>query len=360
MNYIYDKDEIKNNLTVEQVEAYLADLGAEPYLDKKCLICKTICHGGNSHKLYYYPSTHLFKCYTQCEKSSFDIFDLTERVKKRENPDYTFINAVQYVANYFGITKTSIQEDFQLEDWKYFNKAENEELPTTVINSLPIYDSNILRYLPRPIILPWIQEGISEKALKNANICFDPVTDSVIIPHYDINNNLVGIRRRTLIEEEEKYGKYIPATLNGKMYNHPLSFNLYNINLSKENIQAAQTAIVFESEKSCLMYQSYFGEENDISVACCGSNLILYQTQLLKSLNVKEIIIAFDRQWQTIGDDEYHRWTRKLTEIHNKYKDDFLISFIFDKEGQYLDYKDSPIDKNKEIFLKLFKERIYL
>ena len=49
-----------------------------------------------------------------------------------------------------------------------------------------------------------------------------------IIPHYDINNNLIGIRERTLIKENEVYGKYRPAYLNGKLYNHPLSFSLYN------------------------------------------------------------------------------------------------------------------------------------
>ena len=43
---------------------------------------------------------------------------------------------------------------------------------------------------------------------------------------------------------------------------------------------------VGEGEKFCLMYQSYFGIENDITVAVCGSNLTNYQVQLLKSLDV--------------------------------------------------------------------------
>mgnify|MGYP003294679593 CR=1 FL=1 len=34
------------------------------------------------------------------------------------------------------------------------------------------------------------------------------------------------------------------------------------------------------------------GEDNDISVACCGSNLLSYQIELLLSLGVNEIIIA--------------------------------------------------------------------
>ena len=54
-------------------------------------------------------------------------------------------------------------------------------------------------------------------------------------------------------------------------------------------------------EKSCLKYASYFGEDSDISVACCGSNIINYQIKLLLSLDVKEIIIAFDKQFEMMN-----------------------------------------------------------
>ena len=55
--------------------------------------------------------------------------------------------------------------------------------------------------------------------------------------------------------------------------------NLYNFNNSKDNIRLSKKAIVFEGEKSCLLYQSYFGLENDISVACCGSSLSSFEVQ---------------------------------------------------------------------------------
>lgn len=359
---MYNKDEIKNSLTTEQVEQFVADLGGEPLPSHNGLICRTICHGGDSHKLYYYSQSRLFKCFTQCQDSSFDIFDLTMRVKKRENPSFTFADAIRYVAHYFGISDENPYdfESFQLKDWEIFDKMKIEALDIQKLSNLPIYDDKVLKHLPTPVIEPWLREGISKETMRDAGIRYDPVTDSIIIPHFDINGNLIGIRKRTLIKEEEKYGKYIPAVLNGKMYNHPLSFNLYNLNCSKDNIISTGTVIVFESEKSTLMYKTYFGKENDISVACCGSNLVVHQAELLKKLGVKEIIIAFDKQWQTVGDEEYKRWTKKLEEIHHKYYKDFLISFIFDKDNKYLGYKDSPIDKGGEVFLELFKERIYL
>lgn len=363
MSYSYDKDEIKNNLTIEQVESYVADLGGEPQHSSNCLICKTICHGGEANKLFYYPNTHLFKCYTECG-DTFDIFDLTERVKKQQNPDFTFYDAIKYVANYFNIGEKSAfeNESFQLKDWELFDKIKVEELEKGYQNGeLPHYDSKILSHLPSPVIQGWLNEGISREVMREAGIRYDPISDSIIIPHYDMDGKLIGIRRRALIEEDvERYGKYIPATLNGKMYNHPLSFNLYNLNLSKENIKETGMAIVYESEKSCLQTRTFFGADGDISVACCGSNLVLHQVELLKKLNVKEIVIAFDKQFKEIGDDEYNRWIKKLKEIYKKYYKEFLISFMFDKNNEYLGYKASPSDMGKDVFLKLFKERIYL
>ena len=50
---------------------------------------------------------------------------------------------------------------------------------------------------------------------------------------------------------------------------------------------------------------------------------------------------------------------KKLEEIYNKFNNYITISFIFDKHN-LLPYKASPTDLGKDIFLKLFKERIYL
>ena len=135
--------------------------------------------------------------------------------------------------------------------------------------------------------------------------------------------------------------------------------NLYGFNWAKENISIVKKAIVFESEKSVLMYMSYFGIENSIAVACCGSNLSSYQVQLLLDAGATEIIVAFDRQFQEIGDSEYKRLTKNLLKIHEKYKNYATISFIFDK-NKITGYKASPIDEGPEKFLKLFQERIIL
>ena len=45
--------------------------------------------------------------------------------------------------------------------------------------------------------------------------------------------------------------------------------------------------------------------------------------------------------------------------IRNRYKNEVLVSFIFDKK-KITGYKASPIDEGAEKFLTLFKERIVL
>ena len=113
-------------------------------------------------------------------------------------------------------------------------------------------------------------------------------------------------------------------------------------------------------EKSALKYASIFGADNDISVATCGSNLIQHQVDLLVAHGAKEICVAFDKQFKEKGDIEFQQWTKKLKMLHNKYSKQVKVSFLFDKNGDLLGYKDSPIDQGRDTFLKLFKERIRL
>ncbi|MGN0992839.1 MAG: hypothetical protein ACI4PE_02850 [Bacilli bacterium] len=131
---------------------------------------------------------------------------------------------------------------------------------------------------------------------------------------------------------------------------------MYNLNNSKDNIKKTKKVIIFEGEKSPLLYSSYFGENNDITVACCGSSLSSYQINLLLDLQVEEVIIAFDKQFKELNDKEHLGWIKKLKDIDKKYSSLVKISFIFDK-WNLLQYKDAPIDEGKEIFLELFKRR---
>ena len=363
-----EMNQIKNSLTMEQIFHFLETQEAEPCIKDNIIISKTICHnhkGEGSHKLYYYDNTKLFKCYTDCD-DTFDIFELVVKIKTREEKiKYSLYNAINYVKCFFGLQDNLEDSDFfikELKDWQIFQRYDNQKEKNTPVIELKKYDKNILKYLPRPRIIPWEKEGIKPNIIEYQNILYNPLSESIVIPHFDIDNNLIGIRERTLVKEIEKsnYGKYHPAIFHGQMYNHPLGFSLYNLNNSKNNIKKIQKAIIWESEKSSLLYESYFGIENDITCACCGSSIQDYQIYLLLSLGVKEIIIGFDKQYQTIRDEEWERWTKKLIKIHKKYSPYVTVSFLFDKDNNVLSYKSSPIDEGPEKFLKLYNNRIFL
>ena len=356
----FDKQQIRESLTLENIFEVLIDWGGDPQYTDFGIISSTICHnppGQGSRKLYFYENTTLFHCFTGCADPSFDIFELTIKIFKIQyDKDIDLNDAVRYIAGKFGISGEYITEEEEIgEDWRIFESysriQEIEQKDYSV--ELKEYDNSILNHLNYNIkITPWLNEGITQEAMDNACIGYFPGADQITIPHFDINNRFIGLRGRSMAQDDiERFGKYKPVKImKNQWFNHPLGMNLYGLNWAKDNIKAIGKAIIFESEKSVLKYMSYFGIENNIAVACCGSNISVYHIHMLLEAGAKEIIIALDRQFQEINDDEFKHLVNNLTKIHNKYKNDVRISFIFDKK-MITGYKDAPIDRGPDIFL---------
>lgn len=373
--YRYDKDKIKQSISIDDVRDLVAELGGEPQpVRGNCFVSRTISHnerGEGSWKLYFYQNDTqgIFRDYTGGE--TFDIFELVRIVKTREDPradgkEWELPQAVHFVANYFGFLPESANEEFEKsqikEDIVYLNNYSRIKSiePKKQIVELKTYDAPFLKYLPRPAIKEWIKDNITKDAMDYYDICFEPKNNSIIIPHYDIDNNLIGIRNRLLDPEAaERYGKYLPLKMNGKSYAHPLSFNLYGLYKNKDNIARSKKAIILESEKSVLQLDGILGRENNIAVACCGSSVIEYQFKLLMNLGVNEVIIALDRQFQELNDLEHEKLVKNLKKIHSKYGKFTNISFIFDK-NKLTPYKASPSDCGADIFFQLYNERVNL
>lgn len=306
----------------------------------------------------------MFYCFTEC--GSLDIWALIIKVAKIQwAKEFNLNDAVRWTANHFGLSGSVIEDDElkTLADWKVLEEYERvqEVHPQVKQVILKEYDSSILNNFNYNVALgPWIDDGISPTSMKNAKIGYYPGGDQITIPHFDINGRFIGLRGRAMSQEEcELYGKYRPLKVNGILYSHPLGMNLYGLNWNKENIKKFKKAVVVEGEKSVLLYSSYFGQENNIAVACCGSNISAYQVEELLSLGVEEMIIALDRQFQQIGDGEFQKLKANLLKLRQRYKNYINISFIFDK-NMITQYKDSPLDRGAEIFMKLFKERIVI
>lgn len=247
----YNKDELKQQLEIEQIYDLVEAWGGEPEYTDNGLVAQTICHnrpGQGSRKLYYYENTRLFRCYTHCD-DTFDIFELYIKVSQiQHNRELELYDAMNYIAGYFGINGVeAVDKDQQeLDDWKVFKR--HELRPAVIKQSviLPEYDSTILSRFAYPRIQGWENEGISAETARRNLIGYYPGKEQITIPHFDMDGRLIGIRGRALAADEaERHGKYRPLLVNQQLYNHPLSMNLYNLNNSKENVRRAHIAVVF-------------------------------------------------------------------------------------------------------------------
>ena len=354
----FNKDLVKECLELEDIYNLLDYLGAEPQMFSNYIVAKTICHHGDTHKLYFYDNTSLFKCYSG-ECGTFDVFELIQKIEEIEDLN----KAVYFIVNFFNLQGkiSEADEDFSLEDWnlfKRYNKLDDIEIESHKKVELPQV-KDLIKYYPSPILLDWVKEGINPDICDYMNIKYDPVNGAILIPHYDIDNRLVGIRQRTLVQEQEAWGKYRPARINGQLCNHPLAFNIYGLPQAKDNIKKLETAIIVESEKSVLQYMSYFGTKSNICVAVCGSSISKYQMQLLLDCGAKEVVVGFDKDFVDFNSDERISVTNKLEKIYWKFGNQVNISFLFDVYN-LLGEKCSPTDCGREAFEYLWRHRVVL
>lgn len=348
-----DLKKLKEELTTEDIIELVTYLGADRYNQKgDTLMFPTICHNESSEdaslKLYYYDNSKLFKCYTGCPEESFDIYALFEKRYKLLNKEYDYYKDIVLI---IAKNKKIVEVESKGFSSKYESDFSQYNSPNIVLNIPPVSKKVLKAFTFYPTV-EWLSDGISEDAMKTYNILYSVDGNKIIIPHYNEDNDLIGIRGRNLNDEDIAYGKYTPVKIEGKMYSHPLSYNLYGLNVNKENIERYRMAIVAESEKAVLQYHTMFGKDKNICCAVCGSVLQYYQVELLLRHNVDKILIAFDKEGETWK--EQQEYYNKLKNFCMKYRNKVEMGFIYDSQN-LLNLKDSPFDKGKDIFLKLYK-----
>ena len=121
---------------------------------------------------------------------------------------------------------------------------------------------------------------------------------------------------------------------------------------NKDIIKKQKIVYVFESEKSCLQFESF--NMPHCAVAVCGSQFNKYQLNLLlKHCAPTEVVICFDKEEEQ-GQTKYFD---KLYALCKKYTQYCQFSFIYDRLG-LLDMKESPSDRGEETFKKLLEKRV--
>lgn len=362
-------NELKNSLTKEDIIYFVEEcLGSDGHLVDNAgnLIFQTVCHnppGEGKYKLYYYAEAFVFHCYTECS-CSFDIYELVQKAGKANN----FVQAFDFVANFFGISRFSndfIEDTSSLTmDWDLLEKYSiiegmNMDIDSSEQNEhSPALSMELLNFFNPQLPSIWLKEGISCDAMRKYHIktlCDD---EKIIIPHFDINGKLVGIRARSYNWSDLNDGrKYSPVTIQKTMLNHPLGLHLYGLNFNKSTIMATKKAVLVEGEKSVLKAETFYPNYNFV-VACCGSNVSETQVNLLLKLGVNEIIIAFDKENDSFpGSEVSVKYLEKLKAIAQKFTPYVNVYILFDFNN-LLDYKDSPFDKGKKVLEQLMSQKI--
>ena len=353
------KKDIIDSLTIEDIETFLKKLGVEQiasYPEKGYLICPTICHNPlteeASMKLYWYQNNKIFRCYTECNEA-MSIFTLYKKfILINENREVSDEEAEEYVKQsvknlHHNAQSYSIKR-LDLNKYKF-----SKSIPQLKEYPIETLDRFVNYYHPA-----WLKDGITVEAMKKFHIGFALGQNKITIPHFDINGRLIGIRARTIDEQEaELYGKYRPIQIGDIMYNHQLEFNLYGIYEHQNAIRKRRSAIIAEGEKSVLLDEGYYGDLSN-TVACCGSSINKYHISLLTNvLGVNEITIAFDKEYETCYTTKAKEYRKKLEDIGKKYSSQATFYYIWDYDN-VLKEKDSPFDRGKDIFEHLYKTKV--
>ena len=346
-----DYAEIISNLDTDSIIRLMTELGADRYEDRgDFIIFPTICHNVDaseaSMKLYFYKKNKMFVCYTECAAQS--IFKFLKNYYETRQIEYDWYQDIYQVVN--DCSNFKQKDGFAPTVYKslrehYTIKRREKQLPE--------YSSAVLDCFIKSYPEEWLSDGISATAMDKFNISYSISQNKIVIPHYDIDNRLVGIRGRALNEwEVENVGKYTPIRIEQTWYKHPLSMNLYGLNITKDNIRTQGICFLFEGEKSVLQMESF--NIPNCSAAICGSNFNKYQLNILmKACAPSEIVICLDKE-ELPGEDKYFN---KLWNICQKYKNYCNFSFIYDREG-LLNLKESPTDRGEQVFLQLLEKRV--
>lgn len=357
-------NDLRENLTLQDIETILNYLGGEPKQEGNILLSRTVCHNHaheGKHKLYYYPDSKSFQCYTGC--GHMDIFGLIMKSLDVEFPEAfrkvaEILNiSLDFISFHQGFGQTEIQDKFYL---KFQRLAKSIQDVIDVRKSIKTIDSNIINKFYPFYHKSWIDDNISIPVMRKFEIKYSIENNQIIIPHKNINGDLLGIRARNLNEAEVEAGrKYIPITYKKKLLNHATGANLYGVYENKECINSVKTIILMESEKGVLQLASYFPDFS-VAVGVSGSNLTKYQLDIIRELDVEEVVIALDKEFESVGTNEEVFYAQKIKKAFvDKLKPYFKVSVIWDTKN-LLNLKDSPTDKGKEVFQQLFRERIFL
>jgi hypothetical protein len=319
-----------------------------------CLIFPTLCHNelvsNPSHKLYYYESSKRFYCYTNCKAMS--IYDVIMNTYKARGTKISYSQAY--------VLLDSMIEDRMKHGFAVIEAPavlRTKKITENWAEQLTVYNPHVLEcFTQQPKYLaPWLEEGIDYDVLCDFGVKFDMVRNRIVFPVYDHLGRLVGIKVRNFNQKDiEEHRKYMPLWHNKELYNYPKMMVAYGYYQNQKVIKKAKEVIVYEAEKSVLKHGSYFTQNKSIAIG--GSSFSEYHAIILKNAGVEKIVLALDNDWDEDGDRMYGL-NKMLNEGYKILDMGFDVDIIYDWDGDLLGNKDAPIDRGRQIYSKLYRDR---
>jgi len=350
--------EIQRTFTVEQIIQLLATLGSDVKEGSDgTLMFRTVCHNPphtGSYKLYYYPETGKFHCYTECG-DSFDVYTLVCRALHcdfRQALEYLQTTLHLETAQPLGLMNglKVMTGDWELLE-RYASRA--QPAPLAPYEELP---PSLLGYYAHVTPVEWEADGIPPQVMEKFGIRFHVAENEAIIPHYDMQGRLIGIRARSFDPAKVAAGcKYMPAVLQGRDYRHSLKNNLYGLHLVRPGIEVSGKIMLCEGEKSVMQSYAMYGDRS-FTVAICGSSISTAQRDLVLSLGVREVFLALDKEYHTFGTPESRHYAEKLIRLAQLFTPYATTYVLYDTED-LLNYKDSPTDRGREVLEQLMRTK---
>lgn len=346
-----DAAQVKELLTIDDIVDLLYELDANPIKKGNEIYCRTICHGGSRQKLIYFHDSKTFSCFTDACGHGFDIYILVQKVYGLQ-----FTQAFRYICGKFGINSEVNFSAVDRVDTAFIQKFKKKE-PQYILKEI---DTTLLNSFYQLYHQTWIEDGISIKTMRKFNVLFSIKENKIVVPHFDIDSRLLGIRGRALNQEEIDAGKkYMPMFHKGDVRKHPTGGNIYGLNVTKEAVKQYKTLILFESEKGPMQLDTMLPDFS-IGGGISGSALTDEQVKIIQSLGVENVVLGLDKEFHENKTDEEKFYKQKVASgFIAKLVPYFRVSLLWDREN-LLEYKDAPTDKGLDVFKQLWEKRIHI
>ena len=287
---------------------------------------------------------------------SYDIISLVQTRLALLKQPCSFLDACQFILDTTNINPDSIsrvKKEGHVYDW---SNLERFIRVRKYGNQLSEYNRNIIDTLPPLYPQAWIDEGISEETMDKYQIRYYERCNQTVIPCFDDEARLVGVRVRNWDKDRVEQAKYMPlVTLDGQCYKFNTNQVFYGINYNKPEIERTGKVIIVESEKAVMKLDTYMGRHN-IALGMYGSNLGIQRRNQLLKMGVNTVSYVVDNDFIGQDDEFFEQWREKIQHFIKLWDGFCRVEIVWDNLG-LLGPKENATDRTKEVWEQLWENR---